>query len=230
MTTSRIFKLLVILFPLMFLPVKNIFASEPNFSFYPDGGDVVNKEEGFLVDVLIDSGGEELVSARFVVTFDPQYLKLEKAERNNALFEQWPNDESTIDNENGVVMLTGFTQSGSGTLYTTGSKPDVMARLTFEIVKPGSTVLDWEFDNGDDLFQSLMLIDGSPPTNILEVKPDSATFKIGEKVYNPINTAISLDKAVLVSGIVLIVFGGLMVFAKPRNFTKGKGTIIVYEK
>lgn len=230
MTISRTFKLLVILFPLMFLPTKSIFASEPNFSFYPDGGDVVNKQEGFLVDVLIDSGGEELVSARFVVTFDPEYLKLEKAERNNALFEQWPNDESTIDNENGVVMLTGFTQSGSGTLYTTGSKPDVMARLKFEIVKPGDTVLDWEFDNGDNLFQSVMLIDGSPPTNILEAKPDSATFKIGEKVYNPINTAISLDKAVLVSGVVLIIFGGLMVFAKPRNFTKGKGTIIIYEK
>ena len=89
------------------------------------------------------------------------------------------NDESTIDNENGVVMLTGFTQSGSGTLYKTGAKPDVMARLAFKIVKPGNTVLDWEFDNGDNLFQSVMLKDGSPPTNILRVKPDSAIFKIG---------------------------------------------------
>lgn len=230
MTTSRIFKLLIILLPLMFLPVKSIFASEPNFSFYPDGGDVVNKNEGFLVDVLIDSGGKELTSARFVVTFDPAYLKLNKAQRNNALFEQWPNDESTIDNEDGVVMLTGFTQSGSGTLYKTGTKPDVMARLEFEIVKAGSTTLGWEFDNGDNLFQSVMLIDGSPPTNILKVKPDSAIFKIGAKQYNPINTAIPFDKAILVGGVILIIFGGLMVFAKPRNFTKGKGTIIVYEK
>ena len=230
MTTSRIFKSLIILLPLMFLPVKSIFASEPNFSFYPDGGDVINKNEGFLVDVLIDSGGKELTSARFVVTFDPAYLKLEKAERNNALFEQWPNDESTIDNEEGVVMLTGFTQSGNGTLYKTGTKPDVMARLEFKIVKAGSTTLGWEFDNGDNLFQSVMLIDGSPPTNILKVKPDSAIFKIGAKQYTPINTAIPLDKAILVGGVILIVFGGLMVFAKPRNFTKGKGTIIVYEK
>lgn len=230
MTTSRIFKLLIILLPLMFLPVKNAFASEPNFSFYPDGGDVVNKDEGFLVDVLIDSGGEELTSARFVVTFDPAYLKLEKAERNNALFEQWPNDESTIDNEEGVVMLTGFTQSGSGTLYKTGTKPDVMARLEFEIVKAGSTTLDWEFDNGDNLFQSVMLVDGSPPTNILKVEPDSAIFKIGARQYTPINTAIPFDKAILVGGVILIIFGGLMVFAKPRDFTKGKGTIIVYEK
>lgn len=230
MTTSKIFKLLIILLPLMFLPVKSIFASEPNFSFYPDGGDVVNKDEGFLVDVLIDSGGQELTSARFVVTFDPAYLKLEKAERNNALFEQWPNDESTIDNEEGVVMLTGFTQSGSGTLYKTGTKPDVMARLEFKIVKAGSTTLGWEFDNGDNLFQSVMLIDGSPPTNILMVEPDSAIFKIGAKSYTPINTAIPFDKAILVGGVILIIFGGLMVFAKPRNFTKGKGTIIVYEK
>lgn len=230
MTTSRIFKLLVILFVLMFFPIKNIFASEPTFSFYPDGGNVVNKEEGFLVDILIDSGGKELTSARFVVTFDPAHLKLKKAERNNTLFEQWPNDESTIDNKKGVVMLTGFTQSGSGTLYKTDSKPDVMARLAFEIIKPGSTKLDWEFDNGDNLFQSVMLIDGSPPTNILKVKPESATFKIGEKVYEPINTAIPFDKAILIGGVVLIIFGGLMVFSKPRDFTKGKGTIIVYEK
>jgi len=230
MTTSRIFKLLIIVLPLIFLPLKSVSASEPNFSFYPDGGNVVNKDEGFLVDVLIDSGGQELTSARFVITFDPSYLKLEKAERNNALFEQWPNDESTIDNEEGVVMLTGFTQSGSGTLYKTGTKPDVMARLEFKIVKAGSTTLGWEFDNGDNLFQSVMLIDGSPPTNILKVEPDSAIFKIGAKSYTPINTAIPFDKAILVGGVILIIFGGLMVFAKPRNFTKGKGTIIVYEK
>jgi len=230
MTTSRIFKLLIIFSSLLFLPVKNIFASEPIFSFYPDGGDVVNKDEGFLVDVIIDSGGEELTSARFVVTFDPAYVTVEKAERNNALFEQWPSDESTIDNKNGVVMLTGFTQSGSGTLYKTGTKPDIMARLSFKIVKSGTTTLGWEFDNGENLFQSVMLTDGSPPTNILKTKPESAIFKIGIKQYNPINTAVPFDKAILVGGIVLIVFGGLMVFAKPRNFAKGKGTIIVYEK
>ncbi len=230
MTTSRILKSFLILLPLMFLPVKSAFASEPNFSFYPDGGSIVNKDEGFLVDVLIDSGGKELTSARFVITFDPEYLELEKAERNNALFEQWPNDESTIDNEDGVVMLTGFTQSGSGTLYKTGTKPDVMARLEFKIVKSGNTTLDWEFDNGENLFQSVMLIDGSPPTNILKVKPDSAIFEIGTKSYTPINTAIPFDKAILVGGVILIIFGGLMVFAKPRNFTKGRGTIIVYEK
>jgi len=230
MTISRIFKLLIILLPLLFLPVKNIFASEPSFSFYPDGGDVVNKDNGFLVDVLIDSGGAELTSARFVVTFDPTYVTVEKAERNNALFEQWPNDESTIDNKSGIVMLTGFTQSGSGTLYKTGAKPDIMARLSFKIVKAGTTTLSWEFDNGENLFQSVMLTDGSPPTNILKTKPESAIFKIGAKQYNPINTAVPFDKAILVGGVVLIIFGGLIVFAKPRNFSKGKGTIIVYEK
>jgi len=230
MTISRISKLLVILLPLLFFPARNVFASEPSFSFYPDGGDVVNKDNGFLVDVLIDSGGAELTSARFVVTFDPAYVTVEKAERNNALFEQWPSDESTIDNKNGIVMLTGFTQSGSGTLYKTGAKPDVMARLSFKIVKAGTTTLGWEFDNGENLFQSVMLTDGSPPTNILKTKPESAVFKIGAKQYNPINTAIPFDKAILVVGVILIVFGGLMVFAKPKNFSKGKGTIIVYEK
>ena len=207
--------------------VSPTLAAEPSFSIYPAGGIVTNKTEGFTVDVMIDSVGEELTSARFVITFDPAYLKLAKTERNNALFAQWPEDEASIDNTNGVVMLTGFSQSGTDELYVTGSEPDIMARLTFEVVKIGNTSLGWEFTGSDDTFASVMLIEGSPPQNVLKTKPTSVTFTIQDKI---VDTAIEWNKYVLVGGLILILFGGLIMFSRPSGFSKKNGTVVVYEK
>ncbi len=218
-----------ILFSLILLGiffVSPIKASDPAFSLYPAGGVVTNKNNGFTVDVMIDSGGEALTSARFVITYDPEYLQLKKAEKNNALFAQWPEDETSIDNTNGVVMLTGFSQSGTDTLYTTENEPEVMARLSFEVLKLGKTTLDWEFSGSDDNFKSVMLTDGSPPQNVLETKPSAATFTIEKEI---VNTAIAWNRYVLIGGLVLILFGAFMMFSQPRRFTK-KGTIVIYEE
>ncbi len=203
------------------------FATEPSFSIYPAGGIVTNKEEGFTVDVMIDSGGEELISARFVITFDPQYLQLTKTEKNNSLFTQWPEDEASVDNTNGIAMLTGFSQSGADELYITEEEPDIMARLTFKVLQLGQTAIDWEFTGDDSTFSSVMLIDGSPPQNILLNKPTSVTFTVQEEI---VDTAIEWNKYILVGGLILILFGGLMMFSKPINFSKKSGTVIVYDK
>lgn len=202
-------------------------AAEPSFSLYPNGGVVTNKDNGFTVDVMIDSAGEKLISARFVITYDPEYLQLKKAEKNNALFAQWPDDETSIDNTNGVVMLTGFSQSGTDTPYTTIGSPDVMARLTFEVLKLGKTSLDWEFSGSNDNFKSVMLTDGSPPQNVLKTRPQIATFTINKEI---VNTAIPWNKYALVGGVVLILFGGLMMFSIPRKYSKKSGTIVIYEE
>lgn len=226
MTTRKIFSVLIVIVFTMFLPLSNIFATEPMFSIYPSGGSVGSGN--FTIDILLDSGGESLTSARFTITFDPEYLEITKAERNNVLFDQWPADETTIDNEYGVVMLTGFTQSGVGTLYKTGNAPDILARLTFKTLRKGTTSIDWEYSGEHALFKTSLMKDGSPPTNVLDSKPRLATFSIGG-VINP-QTAIPLDKIILVLGIVLILFGGLMVFAKPRNFNRNRGTVVMYGK
>ena len=141
-------------------------------------------------------------------------------------------DESTLDNENGVVLLTGFTQSGGGTLYQTSQKPDVFARLTFEILKEGEAVLDWEYGGSSTVFNTAMYKEGSPPQNILNSRPESATFVIGNAILDPstVDTAIPIDKYVLVTGAVLILFGAFMVFTKPSTFRKKKGTVIVYDE
>ncbi len=221
----------IILLTSFFLRGGSVYASEPSFSIYPSGGTVVNKDNGFIVDVLIDTAGEKITSGRFTLLFDPSMLQLKKAERNNTLFAQYPNDESTIDNENGVVMLTGFTQSGSSTLYATGEKPDVFARLTFSVLKKGDAVLDWQYGGDTASFETAMYKEGSPPQNILLTKPSSATFAIGDDILDPsiINTGISMDKYVLATGLVLLLFGGFMVFTRPSGFRNRKGTVIVYD-
>lgn len=224
-----LFTFLIVL-PNFFL-LKEVRAVEPSFSFFPKGGTVMNKEEGFVVDILIDTAGEEIVSAKFTVTFDPEVLQLKKAERNNSLFAQFPEDESSIDNGNGVVMLSGFTQSGTEALYATGEKPDVLARLTFEVLEEGETVLDWEYGE-DAIFNTGMYKDGSPPQSILVGKPDSGTFIIGGVITDPSipTTGLSLDRYVLVTGIVLTLFGAFMVFTRPGGFRRKTGTVVIYDE
>lgn len=234
--TKKIFTILpIILFLFLFFNKSIVKASEPKFFFYPPGGTVINKNQGFVVDILIDTGGQEVTSAKFVVTFDPRVLQLTKAERNNSLFDKFPEDESSLDNENGVIMLTGFTQSGSRALYVTTEKPDVFARLTFSVLQEGETTLDWVYGESNTTFSTLMYKEGSPPQNILigsASKPEPATFRIGNVILDPstVDTAVPIDKYILVTGLVLVLFGGFMVFTKPGGIRKRRGTVVVYDE
>ena len=72
-----------------------------------------------------------------------------------------------------------------------------------------------------------MLVDGSPPQNILLNKPLPVTFTIQEEI---VDTAIDFNRYILVGGLILILFGGLMMFSKPNNFSKKSGTVVVYDK
>ncbi|MGI5897929.1 MAG: cohesin domain-containing protein [Candidatus Dojkabacteria bacterium] len=227
-------KIVVMLLLLLLMPFSKVSAASPSFSFYPNGGTVVNASQGFIVDIMIDTGGEKIVSAKFTVLFDPREIQLTKVEKNNTLFAQWPEDESTVDNDNGVVMLQGFSQSGSGNEYVTTGGADVFARLHFKALKQADTVLDWEYETNNGVFETVMILDGSPANkNILTSKPSSAVFKIGEGGVqldpSNVNTGIPLDKYILFTGVALILFGGFMVFTKPRSFNRRKGTVVIYD-
>ena len=206
-----------------------VHASEPSFSLYPTSGTVYDTGSGFTVDILIDSGGDELTEARAVITFDPDMLQVTEAKRNNSLFATWPSDESTIDNENGVVMLTGFTQSGEGTLYATDGDADVFARLTFEVVKEGETTIDWEFSGEDESFKSVLMKDGSPTQNVLESKPDSVTFTLKTSTATAPETGLDPQITQVLVGLGLALIGAYLLIFKPYS-TKKTGTVIVYEK
>ncbi len=227
-------KIFTVLLVCILLPFGKAFASSPSFSLYPNGGVVVNGGDGFVVDVMIDTGGQKIVSAKFTLLFDPRELQLTKVERNNSLFDQWPEDESTVDNDNGVVMLEGFSQSGSGKEYVTEGDPDIFARLHFKALKKADAVLDWEYETNNSVFETVMILDGSPANkNILTTKPSSATFRIGTVIISDgslSNTGIPMNRYVLFTGVVLILFGGFMVFTRPRSLSRKKGTIVMYEE
>jgi len=209
-----------------------ISASGGEFTLYPSGTKAYDRGEGFTVDILIDSNGESLIKARSVITFDPELVKVTEAKRNNSLFLTWPVDESTIDNKNGVIMLTGFTQSGTGQPYLTEGDNDVFARLSFEILEEGELTLDWEYSGIDESFNSVMMTDGSPPLNILTTKPDSATYTllIGDAVVDTApDTGAEFEFSEMLVGFCLVVLGMYLMIAKPAP-TKRSGTVVIYEK
>lgn len=204
-------------------------ASSPSLFFYPTSGVVKNVDDGFTVDVLIDSGDESLTEARMVFNFDPRQIQITKASRNNSLFQQWPDDESTLDNENGVVMLTGFTQSGSGELYKTSGDPDVLARIEFEIVtdeQEAQIPLEWEYTGSDELFQTVLMAEGSPPQNVLETRPTDVVFTIGQLTQ----TAIDPRHLPFIIGGILILLAGVLITSKPEFTRKKYGTVVVYDE
>ncbi|MGI6484319.1 MAG: cohesin domain-containing protein [Candidatus Dojkabacteria bacterium] len=232
LSKMRVKKFLTIIFSFLFFfffSSSAILAAEPSFSFFPAGGIIIDKSKGFSVDVLIDTAGQEVMSAKFVVLFDPTVLRLTKAERNSTLFSQWPEEESSIDNDNGVVMLGGFTQSGTGSPYKTSGNPDIIARLTFEILKEKETYLDWEYDTNNGVFDTNIMQEGSPPMNILTKKPSAVTFQIGgSAVLKPdVATGIFDSKYLIIVGAVLLLFGGFMIFTRPNFYRRGRGTVVV---
>lgn len=209
--------------------VSPVRAQSPSLSFYPESGIIKDVDEGFTVDVLLDSGEEELVKTRMVFTFDPSQIQITKASRNNSLFQQWPDDESTLDNENGVVMLTGFTQSGSGQLYKTSEEADVLARIEFEIITDDTQAeipLEWEFTGSDELFQSVLVADGSPPQNVLETRPTDGLYAIGELTQTAIDPRYI---PFIISGL-LILIAGVIISSKPEFTRKKYGTVVVYDE
>ena len=217
---------------LLILSVSSIasYAQTPSFSFYPPNGTVKDSSKGFTVDILIDSAGESISSARFAIKFDPTQIQVTNASKNNTLFDQWPEDESTIDNQRGMIMLTGFTQSG-GTLplYITGSEPDVMGRLQFEVITESEedVVLSFEFSGTDEIFKSVIMKDGSPPQNILTTISDPAIFSLTGFV-SP-STAIEPSHIGIVLGLLLIAVGIFVRNIKDSTFTKKRGTVVLYE-
>ncbi len=230
MYSKDIVKLTLSLLLFCFFFLSPVNAATPSFTFYPAGGIVRDSSKGFTVDVLIDSGGEEVASAKFTVLFDPSVLRLTKVEKNSTLFVQWPEDESSVDNDNGVALLSGFTQSGTGDAYVTDSTADVMARLTFQVLSATTTTLDWEYGGSNGVFDTQILKDGSPPVNILTVKPAVATFQMGKGLdTSKVNTAVFDGKYLFFGGIVLLLFGGFMVFSRPSMYRKKRGTIVVYD-
>ena len=220
--------LIFLLFLLLTLSIPKVYAADASFSFYPSSGIVEDVTEGFTVDILIDSGGYELSKARAVIKFDPSVVQLSKAMKNNSLFEEWPLDQSTTDNTNGIVMLTGITSSdGLVPYYKTATSPDVFARLEFDIVDESAEkiLLSFEYSGEDELFQSVLISSGKDTQNVLLSAPSSVTFLIDDDIVP--STSIDMNTLGIGIGILLILVGGF-VRGSTINFSKQRrGTIVL---
>lgn len=200
------------------------------FILNPKSGDL-KVGQTFTQDIFIDSGDDNISLARAVITFDPTLIQVTTANRNNSLFQQFPDAEQTIDNDNGVIMMSGFTQSGSGTLYSTTGQPDLFGRFTFRVIKAGPLKFDWEFSGQDQPFKSVMMADGSPPSNVLTSKPDPASYSIPTLGTTTPGTGID-NWTMIIFGIGIII-GALMIWAGAsvlgKNFrNKRRKTQVLY--
>ncbi|MBI2356905.1 hypothetical protein HYV12_02565 [Candidatus Dojkabacteria bacterium] len=226
-------KLLVLLLSLaiLFLFEAGTYAADPSFSIYPSKG-VVTVGKTFTVDVLIDSAGLDIAQARATLLFDPTMVKVVKPEYNASLFCSYPTDQLSVDNKYGVVMLTGFCQTGTDTLYKTVGGADVFARVKFEVKKAGTIKLEWNHDGTNKDFMSVIMKNGSPPTNALTKKPATATYTTSGTGSTPTptfpNTAVSFSWGALAAGILLISAGWLYLALGKRSKSKMR-TVVLYD-
>lgn len=229
MSRKKIGEIFLVLLILSISTLK-IYASEPSFSFYPSDGIIESVEEGFTVDILIDSGGYEISKARAVVRFNPKVVQLNQAMKNSTLFEEWSSDEMSTDNKEGFVILTGSTLAGGDTLmYKTSGSPDVFARLQFEIISSQSdeVVLLFEYDQEDELLQTVLMTAGESSENVLTSNLESATYSLDSEEIP--ETAIDMNSLGIIVGVILMLVGAFVRNGKYNIFEKRRGTIVLEE-
>lgn len=219
-----------------FLFPAKLEAATSTFSIRPSSGNVI-KGKNFTIDVLINTNGDSSSLARAVLKFDPELVTVTRAERNSSLYCLYPEEEQSIDNQGGLLMITGFCQSGVGFPYKTTGSADVFARVTFKTLKTGTATLSWEYTGEDIPFNSVIVKDGSPPSVLLTSKPKSAVFKIvntasTQPTPTPTtpNTGLSISLTFVVLGGLLLISGFVYAKIADSNRKKSLKTIVDYEK
>jgi len=143
-----------------FVPVHTLAAS-PMFSLYPRSGYAL-LGKNFSVDMTLDTGGQDLSLARAVIRFNPDEIRVVKAEHGD-IFCQYPEDDYTVDNTLGWIKLTGFCLDP---LYNSEGSSGLFGRITFVPLVEGSVKLTWVTDYTDSEWNTGLMNDGSPPQEV----------------------------------------------------------------
>ncbi len=228
---NNIYKILITV--ITFLLFSNsLYAA--TFTIIPNSG-TVRKDREFVTDIMIDTKGDSSLLSRVVLTFDHTKLKVIKAENNESLYCDYPEDKQSVDNTNGVIVLTGFCQSGNGVGYKTTGEPDLFARITYVPIKAGDIEINWEYSGIDEEFKSIIMKDGSPTTSILLSAPTDAKFKSVDTniiVTPPPVTAlgVTISWTMIIVGIILVILGIIITTISLRYTSKrGLRTLVEYE-
>lgn len=236
---KTVFKVCFILFVCLsiFLGFANAsHAAGPDLSLYPSTGyAVLNKD--FSVDIMLDTGGEDTTTTHAVFRFDPDKLQVIKAQHGD-LYCQYPEDEYTVDNTGGWIMLTGFCLDP---YYNSGSSPGLFGRITFRPQVEGIVTMNFEFNGDDEEWKSIVKDNGSPPQCILTDTPTGGTYTVVSSV--PDSSAGTSGKLpgvgifdnnfavwglvlVSLSGSVLLIDWGLTIL-KSQSKTHDERTVII---
>ncbi len=224
---------------IMLLTPYYAFAAAPEYSIRPSNGKVqINKN--FTIDLLIDSNNNDVSYARATLEFDPTILQVVSAKRNASLFCDYPEAEQSVDNTGGLLMVTGFCQSGVDEPYRTSGSADVFARVVFKAISIGDAKISWNWSGEDVPFESVIMKDGSPPRNLLISKPGNVTFDVVRNLSSGSNnpptsgetpsTGLGLSFGLLAGGFVLVSLGFAYVKLSERQLRSKLKTVVLNGK
>lgn len=215
---------------------------EAEFRLHPSSG-WIKHGEPFNIDVLIDTKGQEVSLARVVLNFNPDLIQITQAQRNEDIFCDWPGEGQLIDNETGMVMATGFCNDP---FYSTGEEEDVFVRLTLETLQEDELTINWEYSGRDEPRKSVIMIDGSPPQNILFSSSDEAAPVSGEYIISETDPGVDTDATtpdtglfsefgfrttlILGSGVCFFALGAYILLDPKRKYFNNSRTVVVYEE
>lgn len=161
------------LFFLINIFTSNVIAAEPHLEFSPASGSL--SDSGTEIDIVIDTGGEEVKSAKAVINFDSSKLEVSSV-ADGDFFENLTNNiynNQVIINANleGVALES---KTGRGTLAILTVKPLASsgeATLVFDCVQGDST------DSG---------INDPTPTDIIECSSNiNASYSLSGTSSSP---------------------------------------------
>lgn len=175
----------------------------------------------FAVDVILDTGSEDVTEARAVFRFDPEKVQVTKAEYGE-LFCQYPEDEYAVDNDSGWIKLTGYCNDP---YYNSDGVPGLFGRFTFEPKIEGTIGFSFVDDDDDDEWVSRIMDTSSPPQELPDVEFEGASYTLVAEITpnNDGNEGKSgnlpsvgfFDRWVVIAGGALL-FGGLSGFLIQR--------------
>jgi hypothetical protein len=158
-----------------FLPSPAMAAS-PRIYLYPQTGYAL-LGENFTADIMLDTRGSDTTKVKAVIEFDPELVEVTEAKHGD-IFCQYPEDEYTVDNQEGWIVLTGFCLDP---IYRTSSEAELFGRFTFRPRKEGTVDMDFITENGTDDNYTLAMDTSSPP-QVIDVTAEGAQYTIASDV------------------------------------------------